>query len=210
MALPRRVSRAAQPGSRGTPRLTTRSAWLGALTALVAVAAVTGLYLARSPAGTPARTYGGLPSWLPTASVPVNRIVQASPAHPWLAIEGDTVHVVLPGGQVMATAVGPSVPEEGQFPVPATTLCSFTLTLANTSGVIPLSSGAFTIRDEQGQLHSPKVTAQNGSPAPAVAVHGKTVTLTLTAVLPTGSGELMWAPRGGSPVVSWDFDGEID
>jgi hypothetical protein len=73
-----------------------------------------------------------------------------------------------------------SPPEEGQFPVPATTPCTFTITLAG------------------------------GGPPPASAAPGKTVTLTISAVLPTGNGQLQWAPQGGRPVVSWDFDVEID
>jgi hypothetical protein len=39
---------------------------------------------------------------------------------------------------------------------------------------------------------------------------GRTVTLTVTTVLPTGNGQLRWAPAGARPVVSWDFDVEID
>ena len=107
-------------------------------------------------------------------------------------------------------AVGPLVPEEGQFPVPPTTPCTFTVTLASVSGTIPLRPAAFTIRDEQGQLHHPKVTRQDGGPLPASAPPGKTVSLTITDVLPTGNGQLQWAPQGGRPVVSWDFDVEID
>ena len=57
--------------------------------------------------------YGGLPSWLPKATVPVGRIVHASLSHSVLGIEGDTVAVTLAGGGVYATAVGPSVPESG-------------------------------------------------------------------------------------------------
>jgi hypothetical protein len=202
------VSRADQPGSRGTPRSAARYAWLAVVGAVAVVGVAAGLYLSRSP-GTAAARYGGLPSWLPTAAVPVGRVVTASPARPWLAVEGDAVRVVLPGGQALATAVGPAVPGEGQFPVPSSTTCTFTLTLADVSGTVPLSPSAFTIRDEQGQMHRPKVTAANGSLAPATA-HGGTVTLILTAVLPTGSGELRWAPQGGTPVVSWDFAVEID
>ncbi len=204
------MSRAAQPGSPGTSRPAARYAWLGVIAALAIIAASAGLYLTRSTDGTPAARYGGLPSWLPTPAVPVGRVVQASPAHPWLAVEGDSVRVVLPRGQALATAVGPEVPEEGQFPVPATTPCTFTVTLAGVSGTIPLTRAAFTIRDELGQLHHPKVTAQDGRPVPASAAPGKTVTLTITAVLPTGNGQLQWAPQGGRPVVSWDFDVEID
>jgi hypothetical protein len=207
-ALPHRASRASQPGSRGTARLPARYAWLALACGLAALAAAAGLYLTRSP-GAAAAQYGGLPSWLPTATVPVGRVVTATPVKPWLATEGDTVRVVLPGGQLRVTAVGPAVPEEGQFPVPATTPCTFTITLVGGSGTVPLRAAAFTIRDEQGQLHHPRVTGPGGRPAPAVAP-GDTVTLTVKAVLPTGNGQLQWAPQGGKPVVSWDFDVEID
>ena len=78
------------------------------------------------------------------------------------------------------------------------------------SGTLPLSPAAFTIRDELGQLHHPRVTAQDGRPVPAHATPGKPVTLTIKTVLPTGNGQLQWAPQGGRPVVSWDFDVEID
>jgi hypothetical protein len=36
------------------------------------------------------------------------------------------------------------------------------------------------------------------------------VTLSMKAVLPVGTGRLVWAPSGGEPVVSWDFDVEIN
>ena len=186
------------------------------LTALVvAVAATVAAYRASArpapaSASSPAAKYGGLPSWLPTPTVPVGRIVQASAAHPRLAIEGDTVSVDLSHGRVMATAVGPEVPEEGQFPVPATSPCSFTVTFARVSGVIPVKPAAFTILDELGQLHHPRVTAPGGGAPPGQINPGQTVTLVVQDVLPTGSGTLQWAPQTAKPVVSWDFDVEID
>ena len=39
---------------------------------------------------------------------------------------------------------------------------------------------------------------------------GKAVTLSVSDVLPTGEGQLRWAPEGPEPIVSWDFDVEID
>ena len=199
--------RAALPRAAGTTRRT-RLAALGGAVAIVAASA--GLYLALS-GGTPASArYGGLPTWLPAQATPVGRTVTASPAHPWLAVEGDTVRVTLGGGQAMTTAVGPAVPEEGEFPVPATTPCTFTITFADVSGAVPLSPAAFTIRDELGKLHHPRVTAQGGGPVPATAAAGAPLTLTIKAVLPTGNGQLQWTPQGVRPVVSWDFDVEID
>ena len=142
--------------------------------------------------------------------MPVGRMVKASAASPRLAIEGDTVSVYVARGHVLATAVGPAVPAEGQVPVPSTSPCTFTVTLARASGTVPLAAAAFTIVDEFGHLHHPQVTAGNGRPAPADIAAGTTVTLIVKDVLPTGNGQLRWAPQTAKPIVSWDFDVEID
>ncbi len=197
-------SRAAWPGS---PVLR-----LVALTVLVvATSGAFGAYLAVSGGSTPTTDrYGQLPSWLPKAKIPVNRVVNASPTHPWLAIQGDTVSVHLARGRVLVTAVGPAVPEEGQFPVPKTTPCSFTITLTAATSAVPLDPGTFTILDELGRIHSPSVTTTGGGAPPRAVLPGQTVSLTAKAVLPTGNGQLRWTPEGAAPIVSWDFDVEID
>jgi len=173
-----------------------------------------------APAGThdqPAAThgissakYGGLPSWLPKAKTPVNRVVTASAAHPALAIQGDTVSVDLAGGRVLATAVGPETPEQGRFPVPASSPCTFIVTFAHASGAIPLSAKAFAFIDEHGHMRHPRVTAMGGGAPPRQILPGKPLSLKVYDVLPTGDGGLTWAPDGGRPVASWDFDVEID
>ena len=137
-------------------------------------------------------------------------MVAASAEHPWLAIEGDTVLVHLARGQVLATAVGPAVPSEGQFPLPRTTRCTFTVTLTRAAGVVPLRASAFSIVDELGRLHHPRVTTQGGGPLPATITPGQTVIVTVRDRLPTGNGQLRWAPGTVKPIVSWDFDVEID
>ncbi len=205
--------RARRLGPRRTVRL------VGAVLALVLIA-VTGVLLIRNGASAAkngpvvrsgsAAKYGGIPSWLPKAKVPVGRIVKASPAHPALAIQGDTVSVHLAVGRVLATAVGPSVPEEGRFPVPATSPCMFVVTFAAASGVIPLSATAFTFSDGFGHVRHPRVTAMSGGAPPRQVLPGRTVSLRVHDVLPTGNGGLNWAPDGGRPIVSWDFDVEID
>jgi hypothetical protein len=154
--------------------------------------------------------YGGLPSWLPKSTVPVGRVVQASAAHPRLGIEGDTIVVHVGSARVTVTAVGPQVPEEGKFPVPATSPCAFDVTLTRASAAIALRTGDFTVLDELGQLHFLRITARGGGHAPASIRPGQTVTMVMRAVLPTGSGTLRWSPRSPRPVASWDFDVEID
>jgi len=140
----------------------------------------------------------------------VNQVVQASAAHPALAIQGDSVSVDLASGRVLATAVGPTVPEDGRFPVPATSPCTFVVTFAAASGVIPISPAAFTFIDDRGNVRHPRVTAIGGGDPPRQVLPGRTVSLAVHDVLPTGDGGLTWAPDGGRPIVAWDFDVEID
>ena len=210
-----------QPSSRGGRRALVpgarRALGLGAVALVLALALSAGVVLLRpgglagaSPAERSSASYGQIPAWLPRAAVAVGRTVEASAAHPWLAIEGDTVSVHLAHARVMATTVGPAVPEDGAFPVPATSPCAFTVTLTAASGAVPLSPHAFTIRDELGQLHHPRVTDVGGGALPALVARGRTVRLSVTAVLPTGTGRLQWAPAGPTPIVAWDFDVEID
>jgi len=154
--------------------------------------------------------YGGLPSWLPRPRVHVNRLLTARPAHPALAIQGTMVAVHLVGGRVLATAAGPEVPEEGRFPVPRTSPCTFIVTLASASGAVPLDPAAFTFVDDLGRVHHPQVTALHGGALPREVPPGRTVSLRLYDMLPTGDGALEWAPGGGRPLVGWDYTVEID
>jgi hypothetical protein len=202
-------SRAAGPGSR----------WrlgLGVAALAVALAVSAGVVLSRPGASAPraaaarASSYGGIPAWLPKPTVRVGRTVEASAAHPWLAVEGDAVVVNLSRGRVTATTVGPAVPNAGTFPVPATSPCTFTITFRGASAPVPLNPRAFTILDEVGEVHHPRVTTAGGGSPPAWVFPGRTVTLRATDVLPTGNGRLRWAPTGARTVVSWDFAVEID
>jgi hypothetical protein len=182
--------------------------------ALVLVAALVGVLLTRHSASAarsgPVAKYGGIPKWLPKAAVPVDRIVKASRAHSVLAIQGNTVSVHLAHGHVLATAVGPSVPEDGRFPVPSTSPCTFVVTFAASTGEIPLNATAFKLIDGFDHVRHPRVTTIGGGPPPRRVLPGRTVSLRVHDVLPTGDGGLTWAPDGGRPIVSWDFDVEID
>ena len=164
------------------------------------------------PSGPRSKTSrAGLPGWLPSGSVPsADRIMAATPSKPRLAIEGDTVALRLPEGRAQVTAVGPAVPQEGQSPVPATSPAQFTVTVAAAHGSIPLSSHDFSFVGEHGERNGARVTLRGGGRLPRQVVAGRPLTLTLSSVLPVGNGQLQWAPLGGKPVVSWDFDVEID
>ena len=176
---------------------------------LVAVLATGGGGSAAAHHGSAAR-YGGLPSWLPKPKVNANQVATASSTHHVLAIQGNTVSVTLPQGKVLVTAVGPEVPEEGHFPVPATSPCTFVLTFAAATGAIPLDPAAFSLIDDEGHIRHPRVSAMNGGPAPSRLQPGKTASIKLYDVIPTGDGGLAWAPSGARPIVTWDFTVEID
>jgi hypothetical protein len=126
-----------------------------------------------------------------------------------VAIEGDTVAVHTAGGRTLATAVGPAIPWRGSFPIPSTAASTFTITFTNTAGEVPLGDGAFTIVDEYGHIHHPRVTLTGGGLPPARISRRRTLSLTLGDVLPAGDGQLRWAPGTSLPVVSWDFDVEV-
>jgi len=117
--------------------------------------------------------------------------------------------VLLTSGRVAATLVGPSDTVQGQYPPPASTPCTFTLTLVDASGTVPIKPTDFTILDEEGNLYHPEVSAGAG-PAPAEVPAGGQLTLRMNDVLPTGSGQFRWAAGGGAPIATWDFDVEID
>jgi hypothetical protein len=154
--------------------------------------------------------YGGLPSWLPKPRKHVGQVLRASVSRPALSVEGEAVDVTLAGGRVLARAVGPEVPEEGRFPVPPVTPATFIVTFADASGAIPLHASAFTFVDEHGGLHHPKMTAVGGGVPPAHTTPGRTVSVMLHDILPTGDGGLSWTPEGKRPIASWDFTVEID
>jgi hypothetical protein len=158
----------------------------------------------------PELRYGGLPSWLPKSTFNPNEVLQASLRKPVLAIQGNTVSVNLAGGHVLAKLVGPTVPEDGKFPVPPTSPATFVLTLSHAAGVVPLSARAFALIDERGTVRYPTITVVGGSPLPTRLAPGRTLSLRMHDVIPTGDGGLLWKPEGRHAIVSWDFNVEID
>ncbi len=137
-------------------------------------------------------------------------VLQASPTHPQLAVQGDTVSVRLGRARALATVAGPAVPRHSPLAAPVATVCTFTVTIADRSGSVPLRERAFEIVDELGHVHHPTVSPAAGGALPRRLTAGRSVRLTIRAVLPVGGGRLAWSPSGSSPTVSWDFDVELD
>lgn len=153
-------------------------------------------------------TYGAPPAYLPKARLPVHRVLTATAGRPVLVVEGDTVALATPGARARATLVGPVVPAgtEGAAVLPA----RFDLTLAAGHGPLHLAARDFTIVDEHGRLHRASLTLRDGRPVPAELSLMRPVRLVLRARLPTGDGQVRFAPRAGAAIATWDFVVETD
>ncbi len=161
---------------------------------------------------------GTIPSWLPVPTPPSNQVVTATPQRTVrAAIEGNTVIAALPGARAEVTVVGPQVParftravQSGHrsmaLPVPARFIASFVVR----HGQLRLTSRAFTVRDENGQIHGAELRALNGGPPPAVLRAGQHANLALLTTLVPGDGGVRWAPGGSEPLITWDFVLEVD
>ena len=201
-----------RPGRRAGPRLIFAVLMVvAAVTVSLVLLLVGGSTSSSNGPATARQHYGGLPSWLPKAKVQVHRVLQAGAGHTAVSVEGEAVAVTMPdGAKAQVTAVGPEVPEEGRFPVPAVTPTTFLVTFAASSKPIPLRQRDFELFDEHGNIHRPKLTALHGGPAPAATTPGHSTTVKLHDILPTGDGAVAWAPAGGKPIAAWDFTVEID
>jgi hypothetical protein len=151
-------------------------------------------------------TYGGLPSWLPKAKVPINRVQVATKKHFVLAEEGDTVQVVLPKGRARITLVGPAVPPFVAPPPPVTT-ATFTVTVSDASGTVPIQPSDFELVDGAGHFFHPSAFIAPGTST--VAPHGRTVSFRFSELMAVGAGSVRWSPDH-HPMVIYDFTVEND
>ena len=151
-------------------------------------------------------TYGGLPSWLPSSVPPTNQILDASPQHPQLAIEGDVVKVALSSGTSTVVLTGPQTPPFVAPPPPYTT-ATLTIALKDSSGRVPLRARDFAFIDGNGTVFRPSDFV--GGAASVVVPVRSPVTVRLREFMAVGSGSIRWAPAG-HPVVTWEFTVEND
>jgi len=85
----------------------------------------------------------------PRPKAPAHRILTATPRHAVLAVEGDTIEIVVPGARGRATVVGPDVPDRDQGTFQDTARVRFDVTFAAVRGSLPLARSMFTVTDGQ-------------------------------------------------------------
>lgn len=184
---------------------------MGAGLCLAAVA-ISGCSSTSAKAGhstsTPPLGFRSQPSFLPTTTSPVDRVVTASPSQPQLAVQGVGVQVELPSGHVLATVTGPVVPPF-VAPPPEQVTATFDIALRDVSGTIPIKLAEFTITDQLGRTFHPTLVRSEAAP-PAIIATGHVLDLHVTAVMPTGEGRIYWSPTPGRAFVGWDFIVEND
>jgi hypothetical protein len=157
----------------------------------------------------------GVASFIPKATVAVNRIVTASQSHPQLAIAGDSIVLDLPSGHTLATMNGPLYNNKYVGTNDPTVPAQFVLTFTNTRGTIPLALHDFTILDQLGNNIVPKIQVQGGGALPKQLGSGQRLTLVMSTVIAAGDGSIVYNPTGfvksgHKPLVGWDFIVEDD
>ena len=157
----------------------------------LAVSVAIALVGAIAPAGTFAVS--------PTPTLPaIHQIMQASQAHPVLAIPGDPVDVTLKTGKTRVLIVGPTIPQVSADALPGT----FTFTFQQQSGKTLISIHDFGILDGAAALIRP-IHFDDGSTSFYLS-KGQKRTVKITAFMAVGTGTLRWAPLNHY-VADWQF-----
>jgi hypothetical protein len=151
------------------------------------------------------------PSFLPTKTLNANddRVLTGTAAKPALTVEGDGVEVKTPAWSVLVVVSGPVVPGEGLPYQPPDTTCTWTITMSNATGPVPVSLSDFNSVDHLGHIYH--LTFVPGQPAPpATARPGQTVSFKVRAYEAVGEGLMRWAPVDQQIVAMWDYEVEND
>jgi hypothetical protein len=162
-----------------------------------------------SGTGHSAGGYGALPGFLPTSSLHPDATLVGSADRPALTTEGDPVRARFRHGSVLMTVSGPVVPGEG-LPYQATaTTATWTVTMSDAVGRVPVSTVAFSTIDLLGQRYQPQLVPGQRRP-PTLVRPGHTVRFELRTVMPVGEGTIRWAPARHRVIATWDFVVEND
>ncbi|HEX4034743.1 MAG TPA: hypothetical protein VHX66_09885 [Solirubrobacteraceae bacterium] len=151
------------------------------------------------------------PAYLPkrTLDVSVDRPLSGAASKPALTVEGLAVDVKARAFHVTITVSGPIVPGEGLPEQPPSTTCTWTVTMSNASGVVPISLKDFHAVNQFGAFTVPKFVPGEHRP-PSVLRPGHAVRFQLRAYQLVGQGTMQWAPDRRHPVAIWDYEVEND
>ena len=104
---------------------------------------------------------------------------------------------------------GPVVPGEGLPVQTSSTTCTWTISLSQVKGRVPISVADFDSIDHNGAVYKPYLVP--GQPKlPSVLLPGHSLTFRIRSVMPVGEGLLRWAPDGDHIIAKWDYQVEND
>jgi hypothetical protein len=151
------------------------------------------------------------PSFLPAKTLNANddRALTGTTTKPALTVEGEAVRVETPGWSVLVVVSGPVVPGEGLPDQPPNTTCTWTVTMSDATGPVPISRSDFNSIDHLGQIYH--LTFVQGQPVPKSTLSpGQKVSFQLRAYEAVGEGLMRWAPVDQKIVAMWDYEVEND
>lgn len=151
------------------------------------------------------------PSFLPrrTLHPDVDAVLVGTMAKPALTVEGLPVEVKTRHFRVRITVSGPVVPGEGLPYQSDATTCTWTVTMGDASGDVPVSLADFHSVDHLGSVFLMGLVPGERPPAP-VLHPGQAITFRLRAYQLVGEGMMQWAPDRKHVVAYWDYTVEND
>jgi hypothetical protein len=151
------------------------------------------------------------PAFLPARTITPHddHVLTGTTAKPALTVEGEGVVVTMPGWSVRVVVSGPVVPGEGlPYQAPSTT-CTWTVTMADATGAVPISLADFNTIDHLGHIY--RLAFVEGQPLPPpVLTPGTSVSFELRAYEAVGEGLMRWAPVDQKITAMWDYEVEND
>jgi hypothetical protein len=173
----------------------------GAVAGVLALAAV-------ALAGCGGSTY---PAFLPknTLDPQVDTTLIGTMSRPALQVEGLGVKVETSHFHVLVVVSGPIVPGEGLPVQPDATTCTWTVTMKDATGDVPVSIADFHSIDHLGSVFLMGLVPGEHAPPPVLHPH-RTLTFQLRSYELVGEGMMQWAPDHHHVVADWDYTVEND
>ena len=163
------------------------------------------------PSALPGKSLAHYPSFLPkkTLQPDVDASLVGTEAKPALQVEGLPVEARTKAFDVRITVSGPIVPGEGLPDQPDATTCTWTVTMNDATGDVPVSVADFHSVDHLGSVFLMGLVPGEHPPPPLLHP-GQTLTFKLRAYELVGEGMMQWAPDHMHVVGDWDYTVEND
>ena len=151
------------------------------------------------------------PAFLPKKALDpqVDATLVGTMSRPALQVEGLAVRVETSRFDVLVMVSGPIVPGEGLPDQPAATTCTWTVTMKDATGNVPVSIGDFHSVDHLGSVFVMALAPGEHS-LPPVLHAGQTLGFKLRGYELVGEGMMQWAPDHRHVVADWDYTVEND